>query len=122
MAPRATAVVNAGSAASPPTTSTSSGTAGGAGAVDHPHRLAAAEQGFKGGEADRAGAEDDVTRGAGHARPHDAAFDARGVGRGGAHGRQQPVQQQPGQGGEGDGTAGAEDGELFGRRESRPEW
>ena len=33
---------------------------GGAGAVDHPHGLAAAEQGVEGGEADRAGAEDDV--------------------------------------------------------------
>ena len=34
---------------------------GGAGAVDHPDGLAAAEQGVEGGEADRAGTEDDVT-------------------------------------------------------------
>ena len=36
--------------------------AGGAGAVDHPDGLAAATQGVQRGEADRAGAEDDVPR------------------------------------------------------------
>ena len=42
----------AGSAASPPTTSTPSGTAGGTAAVDHPHGLAAPAKGIHGGETD----------------------------------------------------------------------
>ena len=58
------------------------GYAGGAGAVDHPHRLAAAQQGVQGGQADRAGTEDDVTRGAVHSVAHDRGVDASCAGRG----------------------------------------
>ena len=89
------------------------GDGGGAGAVDHPHRLPAPKQGIEGGEADRAGAEDDVTGRAGHDVAHDRGVGASSAGRRAvAHG-QQRVQQQTGQGGEGGGTAGAEDGELL---------
>ena len=49
------------------------GYGGGAGAVDHPHGLAAAEQSLRGGEADRAGAENDVTRSPAHRLPTTAA-------------------------------------------------
>ena len=52
------------------------GYGGGAGAVDHPHRLTAAKQGVQGGEADRAGTEDDMTRRAVHTLAHHTGVDA----------------------------------------------
>ena len=90
------------------------GYSGGAGAVDHPYRLAAAEQGIEGGEADGTSAEDDVAGSAGHAVSFSVAPAGLTVDRGGGGpNRQQHVQQHTGEGGEGDGAGGAEDGELL---------
>ncbi len=118
----ATSMVNFGSAASPPTTSTPSGTRACPERLTIRTRLAAAEQGVQGGEADRAGAEDDVPRCAGH----DCSSILVAADGGGRLRRrdwgQQPEQEQPGEGGEGDGAAGAEDGELLARRRFPPGW
>ena len=87
---------------------------GGAGAVDHPYRLASAEQRIKGGQPDGTGAEDHVTGSADHALSFSVAPTGSCVDCGlGARPGSSTLGSTPDSAEKGDGAGGAGDGELL---------